>query len=307
MELQTNNPAGTPLQILWRMFRPHTLTAAFVPVLLGSALALPYGELRSDLFGAMLAASILIQAATNMFNEYFDFKRGLDHAASVGISGSIVRDGLKPATVLSAALIAITIALLLGLYLCTQTSWWLLPIGLACALIGYLYSGGPYPISATPFGEIVSGFTMGTVIIAITFYLQTGTVTTAALLVSIPTSVLIGAILMSNNIRDLDDDKAHGRRTLAILLGRQGAVWCLTGMFAFAYLWIILLVMGSVLSGWALLCIASFPKAVEAVRGFRTYTLQKELMPAMVATAKTNTFFGLYLAAGLLLQSWQGR
>lgn len=294
-------------QIIWRMFRPHTLTAAFVPVMLGAAMALPYPAFRLDLFMAMLTASILIQAATNMFNEYYDFKRGLDHAGSIGISGSIVRDGLTPATVLQAALGTIAIALGLGLYLCTQTSWWLLPVGLACASVGYLYSGGPYPISATPFGEIVAGASMGVVIIAISFFLQTGQVTGDVLLVSVPTSVLIGAILMSNNIRDLDDDKHHGRRTLAILLDRKGATWFLAGMFAFSYLWIVYLIQIQVVSVWALASFASLPKAIQALQGFARHTSQQALMPAMVATAKTNTIFGFCLTLGLLLQHWQMR
>lgn len=290
--------------LVWRMFRPHTLTAAFVPVTLGSVLALQHHPFRPDLFMAMLTASILIQAATNMFNEYFDFKRGLDHAASVGISGSIVRDGLTPATVLNAALAAIGFALLLGLYLCQETTWLLLPVGLACVAVGYLYSGGPYPISATPFGEIVSGITMGTVIISISYFLQTGTVTAYVLLVSVPTSVLIGAILMANNIRDLDDDRRHGRRTLAILLGRRGATNCLAAMLAGAYLWIVLLVATGSLPLWGLAVFASIPKAAAAVRGFRQASTPQALMPAMVATAQTNTLFGFCLTMGLLTAYW---
>ena len=292
-------------QVLWRMFRPHTLSAAFVPVTLGAALSLPYNNFRTDLFLAMLMASILIQAATNMFNEYFDFKRGLDHAGSVGISGSIVRDGLAPATVLNIALLVMAIALALGLYLCVQTSWILLPIGLACAAVGYLYSGGPYPISATPFGEIVAGTSMGVVIVGISFFLQTGTVTMDVLLVSVPTSVLIGAILMANNIRDLDDDKRHGRRTLAILLERHGATRCLAGMFAFSYGWIIWLIATGVVSTWALASFASIPKAIQATQGFSRYTSQQALMPAMIATAKANTIFGFCLTLGLVLAYWR--
>ena len=292
----------TSSQIEWRMFRPHTLTAAFVPVMLGTAVSLPYGQVLIYLFGAMLAASILIQAATNMFNEYFDFKRGLDHAGSVGISGSIVRDGLTPATVLATASGVIFAALLLGLYLCSQTTWWLLPAGLACALVGYLYSGGPCPISATPFGELFAGLTMGTGIIAISCFLQTGRVTSEALLVSVPVAVLIGAILMANNIRDLDDDQRHGRRTLAILLGRRGATRFLAVMFTCSYLWILGLIAAHILSPWSLACFASFPKALAAYRGFTRHSEQKALMPAMVATAQTNTIFGLCLAISLFIK-----
>lgn len=88
-------------------------------------------------------------------------------------------------------------------------------------LFGYLYTGGPIPIAYTPFGEIFSGFFMGTVIIGISFYIQTEVVTGELLLLTIPIAVLIGAILLSNNIRDLEGDKKHGRKTLAILVGRD--------------------------------------------------------------------------------------
>jgi 1,4-dihydroxy-2-naphthoate octaprenyltransferase len=311
MQLQINTghsgkipfpPDNRDWDVWWRLLRPHTLTASFSPVLIGTALSLPSENFRIDLFIAMFLASILIQSSTNMFNEYYDYKRGLDHERSVGIGGTIVRDGVAPQTVLHIALGFLGTAFLLGLYLCTQTSWWLLPVGLGCAAVGYLYSGGPYPISATPFGELVAGICMGLVIIVISSFIQTGAVISQALLVSIPTSVLIGAILMANNIRDLEDDKNHGRQTLAILLERNKATYCLTGMFAFSYIWVVALVLFGIVSPWAFLSFFSLPKAVQASRGFFRHTSPAALMSAMVATAKTNTLFGLFLATGLLLQ-----
>ena len=145
---------------------------------------------------------------------------------------------------------------------------------------------------------------MGTVIISISYFLQTGTVTAYVLLISGPTSVLIGAILMANNIRDLDDDQRHGRRTLAILLGRRGAINCLSAMLAAAYLWIVLLVAAGSLPLWGLAVFASIPKAAAAVRGFRQASTPQSLMPAMVATAQTNTLFGFCLTIGLLTAYW---
>lgn len=289
---------------IWlRLTRPHTLSASFVPVAIGTAFALPYGQSRFSLFLAMLLVSMLLQAATNMYNEYYDYRRGLDDARSVGISGTLVRDGVAPPTVLALARLTVAVSFLLGLYLCQQTSWWLLPVGLAGAAVGYFYSGGPYPLSATPFGEIFSGATMGLVIIAVAFFIQTGFVSAEAVLVSVPTSILIGAILLSNNIRDLDGDKLHGRRTLAILIGRGPATALLATMFALASLWVVYLWLAGVIGPWALLALASLPKQLQAVRGFiRGGATPAELMPAMVATAQTNTLFGLLFAAGLLVQ-----
>ncbi len=292
---------------LWLLARPHTLTASFVPVAIGTAFALPHGPTRLPVFAAMLLASLLIQAATNMFNEYFDYRRGLDNIHSVGISGTIVRDGFAPRTVLAAALITTTVAFFLGLYLCIATGWELLPIGFALVSVGYFYSGGPYPLSATPFGEIASGLCMGLGIIAVAFYVQTGFVSPQTLLISIPTSILIGAILMANNIRDLDGDARHGRRTLAIILGRGPAILALAAMFALAGLWVVGLVIAGITGPWTLLALAAAPKAAQAVRGFTRGAAPAELMPAMVATAQTNTVFGLLLALGLLVQHLAAR
>lgn len=294
-------PDSAGWSIWWRLLRPHTLTASFVPVLLGTVAALPHAQFRPGRFGAMLLASLLIQASTNMFNEYYDYKRGLDHAQSVGIGGAIVRDGVAPGRVLALALGCIAVAAALGLYLCIKTSWWLLPVGLLCATVGYLYSGGPVPISATPFGELVAGTFMGLVIIAIAQFIQLGAVTAGAVLIAVPASILIGAILMANNIRDLDDDQAHGRRTLAILLGRSRATYCLIGMFALAYGWIVCLVIAKQAAPWALLALLSLPKAYQASRNFLHYTAAAALMPAMASTAQTNTLFGFFLALGLFL------
>lgn len=294
----------TKWNIWWNLLRPHTLTASFVPVAIGTVLALPSQQFRLDLFMIMLVSSTLIQVGTNTFNEYYDHKRGLDHEHSVGIGGAIVRYGVAPSKILAVAQYITATAILLGLYLCHESSWWLFPIGLCCAAIGYLYSGGPFPISATPFGELVSGICMGLIIIAISFFLQTGTVTTTVIMASISTSVLIGAILMSNNLRDLEDDKKHGRKTLAILLKRNKATYCLIGMFIFSYTWILFLVSTDILSPWSLLSFISMPRAIQASRQFQKNSTPETLAPAMVATAQTNTLFGFSLALGLLIQYW---
>ncbi|WP_378952301.1 1,4-dihydroxy-2-naphthoate polyprenyltransferase [Pelosinus sp. sgz500959] len=295
---------GHNFSIWWKLLRPHTLTASFIPVAIGTVLALPSQYFRLDLFLLMLLASILIQIATNIFNEYYDYKRGLDHEHSVGIGGAIVRYGVAPQKILRIAQSLTATAILLGLYLCQESSWYLLPIGLSCAAVGYFYSGGPFPISATPFGELVAGICMGLVIIVISSFLQTGAVTTISIMGSISTSVLIGAILMSNNLRDLEDDKRHGRQTLAILLKRKKATYCLIAMFIFSYLWIIFLVTSNLLPLWSLLSFISIPKAIQASRGFQSNVTPESLAPAMVATAQTNTLFGLFLVLGLLIHYW---
>ncbi|MBY0122865.1 1,4-dihydroxy-2-naphthoate polyprenyltransferase [Bacillus sp. S/N-304-OC-R1] len=302
-QMHTNIPPANSKdwKVWWQLTRPHTLTASFVPVLLGTALALQDTHIHFGLFFAMLIASLLIQAATNMFNEYYDFKRGLDNEESVGIGGAIVRDGIHPKTVLKLALGLYGVSILIGVYICMNSSWWLALIGIVCMVVGYLYTGGPIPIAYTPFGEIVAGFFMGMMIILISFYIQTGTVTETSILVSIPILILVGAILLSNNIRDLDGDKEFGRKTLAILLGRKGAIKLLAGMFIVSYAWVFILIALNIISPWLAIVVISAPKAIKATKGFIGKTIPIQMMPAMKATAQTNTIFGFLLSIGLFL------
>jgi 1,4-dihydroxy-2-naphthoate polyprenyltransferase len=299
----SSSPAvnGSDWRVWWQLTRPHTLTAAFAPVLLGTALAIESNAIHWGLFFAMLIASLLIQAATNMFNEYYDFIRGLDNEHSVGIGGAIVRHGIKPKTILNLAFGLYGVSVLLGIYICMSTSWWVAAVGLVSLAAGYLYTGGPLPIAYTPFGEIVAGFFMGVLIILISFYIQTGTVTTTSILVSVPSFLLVGAILLANNIRDLDGDKEFGRKTLAILLGRNGAIKLLAGMFIISFIWVVGLIAAGIVSPWLALVALSIPKALKAVKGFIGKTNPIQMMPAMAATAKTNTIFSLLLSIGIFI------
>lgn len=294
-------PSDKGWRIWWQLTRPHTLTAAFVPVLLGTALAVKYNSLHVLLFTAMLVASLLIQAATNMFNEYFDYARGLDNENSVGIGGAIVRNGVKPKTVLALGFAFFAIALILGIYISATSSWWIALIGLVCMAVGYFYTGGPKPIAYTPFGELMSGFFMGVVIIQISFFIQTGYITYLSILFSIPVSILIGTIMLANNIRDLDGDRENGRKTLAIIFGRKNAIKLLAGMFIVSYSWIILLIILFDVSPWLLITFISIPKALRSVKGFVGKTEPIEMMPAMKATAQTNTIFGFLMSIGIFI------
>ncbi len=289
-------------QVWWRLLRPHTLTASFIPVFVGTMFALIHDNVfHIGLFLAMLIASILIQAATNMFNEYYDYVRGLDTEKSVGIGGTIVRDGVAPKTVLRLAFAFFGIAILLGIYICMESSWWIAVIGAASMLIGYLYTGGPIPIAYTPFGELFSGFLMGTVIIAISYYIQTLMVTKDIIFVSIPVAIFIGAIMLSNNIRDLDGDKKSGRKTIAILIGRKNAIIFLAAMFFVAYAITASLILTGILPVWSLITFLSLKKAVDVIKGFIGKTKPLEMMPAMVATGKTNSIYGFLLGISLIL------
>jgi 1,4-dihydroxy-2-naphthoate octaprenyltransferase len=288
-------------RVWWQLTRPHTLTASFVPVFLGTMIAISYTNIDWILFFAMLIASLLIQAATNMFNEYYDFARGLDNEKSVGIGGAIVRNGVAPKTVLQLAFLLYGIAALLGIYICMETTWLLAVVGAVSMAIGYFYTGGPYPIAYTPFGELFSGVFMGMLIVLIAFYIQTEHITHLAILLSVPSMLLVAAIMLSNNIRDIVGDKESGRRTMAILIGRQKATTVLLALFVVSYVWIIIMVVLGMITPWAILVLLSLKKPIHAIKIFKSFEHPLEVMPAMKDTALTNTFFGFLLGVGLLI------
>lgn len=296
----------------WQLMRPHTLTAAVVPVLVGTATSKIFilgseNKLNLNLFLAMLIACLLIQAATNMFNEYYDFKKGLDDHTSVGIGGAIVRNGMSPKLVLNLAIVFYIIAAILGIFIAIQSSFWLLPIGLVCMAVGYLYTGGPFPISWTPFGELFSGIFMGMIIILISFFIQTGNLQSLVVWISIPIVITIGLINMANNIRDRIKDKESGRKTLPILLGKNNSIRFLALMYIVAYALVIYITFfqpgGSI---FFLLALLSFPMPIKAVRRFKKNDTPQTMMPAMAATGKTNTFFGLLYALGIYISAILG-
>ncbi|MEK4404567.1 1,4-dihydroxy-2-naphthoate polyprenyltransferase [Sporosarcina sp. FSL K6-6792] len=299
--MQQTIKADKGWRIWWQLTRPHTLTAAFAPVFLGTMIALTYGKLHFPLFIAMLVASVFIQMATNMFNEYYDFKRGLDTEQSIGIGGTIVRNGVKPKTVLNLAFMLYGISVLIGIYICMETSWMLAVVGILSMMVGYFYTGGPYPIAYTPFGELFSGVVMGMLLILIAFYIQTETVTTEAVLLSIPSMLLVAGIMLANNIRDLEGDKEGGRKTLAILVGRYNAITILMLFFIISYGWIIAMILFGHLTPWSLLVFLSVKKPIGAITVFRKNHIPIHVMPAMKNTAVTNTLFGLLLGIGILI------
>lgn len=281
--------------------RPHTLTASMTPVLIGTAIAIDRGRIDFILFVAMLLASILVQSAVNMFNEYFDFKRGLDTKDSVGIGGVIVRDEISEHGVLRTAVLFFAISVLLGAYISARTTWWVALAGSVSMIIGYLYSGGKSPIAYTPFGELTAGILMGPMIVVIAFYIQTGSITANSVILSFPISILVAAILLANNIRDAEGDKRKGRRTLAILLGQSTATTVLFGMFIAAFTLVVLFVILENVSPFVLIVFASAPNSIRSIKVFRSKHTPLEMMPAMKAASALHLQFGLLFTAGIII------
>ena len=283
--------------------RPHSYPASIAPVLFGATYALGY-EIKFSIlkFILFLLACLLIQAATNLFNEYYDYKHGLDKIDSEGISGSIVKGNLSPREVMVGALVLYALAFVLGLILTFLTSFYVLLVGLVCMLAGYFYTGGKYPIAYSPFGEVVSGFFMGPIIIALSFYFQTGYVNTDIIVVSIPLFIMIGAILLANNIRDLDNDKESGRRTYAILVGRNNAIKTLASSFVVVYLLNIVFAVIKYVSWHNLLVLVTIPLAIKIIKGFSTNNHKTTMAPFMVLTAKLTIFVGFIMSLANILK-----
>ncbi|MEI2618534.1 MAG: 1,4-dihydroxy-2-naphthoate polyprenyltransferase [Thermomicrobiales bacterium] len=283
------------------LIRPFTLTAGAVPVLVGSALAAWEGVFFVDRFLAMLVCSVLIQAATNMLNEYEDFHRGLDTHESVGNSGSIVLGHLTDKAVLRGALVTLGLALLSGLYLVVTVSPWLLAVGAVAVLGAFLYSGGPKAIAWTPFGEAQVFVLMGLLLVGLGYYVQMETITGAVIVAALPVSFLVAAILLGNNIRDMVGDAAKGRRTLVIVAGRQVGIRVLAALLGGAYVVIAAAVVARVVPWTALIALLSLPLAPGIIRRFQSTAVPAALHPAVKGIARLHLVLGTLYAAGIAL------
>lgn len=303
MPIQTQQPKKST-KVWYHLLRPHTLTASFVPVLLGTVLSAREIQERGisfDLFFSFLLLCMCLQTATNIYNEYFDYVRGLDAKGKVGNGGTIVNYGIPPTTVRNLAHAFMGISFILGLYICFSTSWILLGIGLLSMAVAFLYTGGPKPIAYTPFGELFAGFFMGTLIINIAFFIQTGTITWQSVIFSIPSMILIGLILTGNSIRDIEEDTKGGRKTLVILLGKEKSVLFLKWMFALAFIITACFALTEEHPWIYLLVLLAVPKAIKASNGFLGKDQPIEMMPGMIAISKTYVIYGLMFSISLLI------
>lgn len=294
------------LSQFFALIRPRTLTAAFSPVVLGAAMgATQFAPTQPIGLSIIYTLGILIcvlsaQIAANIWNEYFDFKSGLDLTQAAGNSGSIVRDGISPAIIKRWGYMTTILPLILGIALAKAVTWWYIPVGMLCILTSILYSGGPKPISRTPFGELASGLAMGFAIVGITLFAWTHTLHWTYLIPAVPSTILIGAIMMTNNLRDFTNDANHGRRTLIILLGRQRGLQLLQGLFLISSLWILIWTICGVIPWPSLVALLSLLPAMKVIHIFNTYADPIRLNEAMKFTSISCTLYHFLWAIGLL-------
>jgi 1,4-dihydroxy-2-naphthoate octaprenyltransferase len=300
--MNTPNPRRSIFAEWFRLTRPFSLTASAVPVLFGTALALKDGAFAWGPFLAMLFSSLLIQAATNMFNEFYDERRGLDVAGAVGIAGSIVQGRMHARAVFLGALFCYTVALFLGIYLVVVGGWPILVLGCLSALGGYLYSAGPRPIAYTPASEAAVFLFMGILIVVIAYTVQNpGSLLLRVPLAALPIGGPVAAILLANNIRDMGSDRRGGRRTLPLMLGREVGVLIYRVLLLEAYVAAAALMAFGVVPLECALVFLSFAAALRLWGDIAVTTTPERLDPVVKRTAGLHLAFGLLYTAGVLL------
>ena len=203
--------------------RLRTLPAAAAGVITGSALAWFDGYFRLDAALACLLTAILLQIGSNLANDVFDFERGTDTAERAGPIRVTQAGLLTPSQVKWGMLVVFGLAALCGLYLAWLGGWPIVILGIAAILSAIAYTGGPFPLGYYGLGDVFVFIFFGLASVAGTYYVQAGFVSTAAWWMAIPPGLIITAILVVNNLRDLENDRKGGKHTLAVILGERGS------------------------------------------------------------------------------------
>ena len=295
------------IQELIPLTRPRTLAAALGPTILGAAFSYyTFGALHGT--GLAIFHTILIflavvsaQIIANLWNELKDFKSGLDAGQKIGNAGSLTRGAVTPKLISTMIKVLMIVPIIIGLYLSATITWWYIPAGIICILISFLYSGGPKPISRTPFGEISSGIAMGFAIVLITGFAWTRELSLAFLIPALPATLLVGSIMLTNNIRDIRNDEKHGRRTLPIVLGRDHAISLMSITYIFNFFWIGAWIYLKVLPIPALLALLTIIPAFKTIKTFYTHEDEIKLDKAMGTTAGAVMLYQLLLGIGLII------
>ncbi|HZP97416.1 MAG TPA: 1,4-dihydroxy-2-naphthoate polyprenyltransferase [Candidatus Limnocylindria bacterium] len=288
----------------WRVWvwaaRPPTLSAAIVPVLVGSAVPASRGHFDGGVFVAALVASLLIQIGTNYANDLFDGLRGADGPERLGPPRAVASGVASPRAMAVATATAFALAALAGLYLIFVGGPPILVIGLAAIAIGIAYTGGPYPLGYRGLGELAVFVFMGLIPVTALDWLHSGMVSAVALWAALPVGAMVTAILTVNDLRDIEQDRAAGKRTLAVRLGPTGTGVWYSILLAVAYLapplgWLL-----GVLPAGALAPLLTLPLAI-GVGDVVSHRTGRALNAALRDTARLHLLFGALLAAGMLV------
>lgn len=282
--------------------RPKTLAAAFVPVLVGVAVA--WAEFSIIHWPATLTAlscAFLIQIGTNFANDYFDYIKGADTEDRIGFVRATA-SGLVPAkTMLLATIICMAIAFILGLYLVYLGGWVVLVIGILSLIFGILYTGGPFPLGYNGLGDIFVFIFFGVVAVITTVYVNALEWSIDAIWASLAVGALCTNILVVNNLRDINQDRIAGKRTLGVLFGESILKWEYSVMVLLAFAIPPHFYFQLDYNLWALLPFISLPLAFKLVKTIWTNKDKSELNDTLEATAKFMVIFSVLFSLGLIL------
>lgn len=210
---------SNPCSVWLAAMRPKTLAAAMAPVLVGIGLAWRSGEVDYFIASIILVCAFLIQIGTNFANDYYDFIKGADTEDRIGFIRATSNGLIRPEAMKRATFLTMFLAFLIGLILVWYGGWTILLIGVLSIIFGIAYTGGPYPLGYNGLGDIFVFIFFGIIAVTGTFYLLSGEWSLIALISSIPIGALSVNILVVNNLRDVEQDKVVGKRTLGVLLG----------------------------------------------------------------------------------------
>jgi 1,4-dihydroxy-2-naphthoate octaprenyltransferase len=278
--------------------RPPTLLAAVAPVAVGSAVAHVEGGVHLGALLASLVGAALIQIASNLWNDVSDFVRGADTADRLGPTRAAQSGTLTPRALRVGVAVCFALATACGVYLVARAGWPVVAIGVASILAALAYTGGPYPLGYHGLGDVFVVIFFGGVAVAGTAFVQLGRLPTWALLAAVPVGALATAILVVNNLRDRDTDRAAGKRTLIVRFGPRFAhvEYALLLVAAFA----VPAALAASRGAWLLLPFAAAPLALRRLVELGTRD-GKALNPTLIATARLLLVHGLLLAAGIVL------
>ena len=287
---------------IWLMAaRPRTLPAAIAPVLVGTALAGFQHAFHPLRFLAALLGAIFIQVGTNLSNDYSDARRGADAEDRLGPVRVTAGGLVPPRQVLVATYVSFGLAVLAGIYLIVVAGWLLLVIGAASILAGVLYTGGPRPYGYEGLGEVFVFLFFGVVAVAGSYFVEVKHLDWEAFALSVPVGLLAAAILIVNNVRDIDSDRRADKRTLAVRLGRERTRIMFGATIALAFVLALVTWAFGPLSPWVLLSWLAIPLAVSLVRLVLSRTDGPSLNEALARSGMLQLVFCVLLSAGLLL------
>jgi 1,4-dihydroxy-2-naphthoate octaprenyltransferase len=304
--MATTAPRESATQVsgvrIWLMAaRIRTLPASLAPVLVGTGLA-GYGHVFHPLrFLAALIGAIFIQVGTNLSNDYSDARRGADADDRLGPVRVTAGGLVPPKQVLLATYISFGVAVLAGAYLIAVAGWLLLVIGAASILAGVLYTGGPRPYGYEGFGELFVFLFFGIVAVVGSYFVQVKHLHWEAFALAVPVGLLAAAILVVNNVRDIDSDRRAGKRTLAVRIGRARTRAMFGAMVYVSYILTPVTWAFGPLTAWLLLPWLTLPPAASIVREVRNRVDGPSLNKALAQTGLLQLSFCVLLSAGLLL------